>query len=329
MEYLITYGWAILMVAVVLSVLFEMNFFTASVLPFVCLGDPGFLCQSEQMSSSGAVSVKFGYTGSVPITITGLGCNVTSPQKGPSVETQSFVVQPEQTVNLVFQCPITKTTMGSTSAIYLWFYYNTPTATGLLQEYAKGIVKVDYSSLLWNIEQWTPSSNSIQLLPYSSVSASPALPSGVTVMSNGVWSSLISTEGEGWSYSTDYHDTDVYNGIETVDFPYSPLNLDNAPCSGPPFESHGYTATTNAIMSGTYSFVTWSDDGTEIFYRSLPSGSWTSVFSGSAWNPQPPTFYSNKITFSPGTYELAVDFIDTCDPAGLSMVLINPPPTPA
>jgi hypothetical protein len=329
MEYLITYGWAILITAVVLSMLFQLGVFQNPALPFVCIGAPGFLCQSEQMSSSGALSVNLSYTGAFPITITGLGCNVTSPPKGPSVETQSFVIQPEQKINLVFQCPIVNTAIGSTSAVYLWFFYNTPTATGLLQEYAKGIVKVDYQSLLWNVQQWTPTDSNVQFLQYSSLTSNPTLPSGVTVTNTGVWSSLTYNEGEGWSYGTGYHIADVYNGIQTVGFPFSPLNLDNAPCTGPPYASHGYTATTNTMLSGTYTFVTWSDDGTEIFYRSLPSGSWTSVFSGSAWNQQAPTFYANKVTFSPGTYQLAVDFIDTCDPAGLSMVLINPPPTPA
>jgi hypothetical protein len=329
MEYLITYGWAILITAIILSMLFQLGVFQNPILSFVCLGSPGFLCQSEEMSSSGAVTVTFGYSGSVPITITGLGCNVTSPPKGPSIETQSFVVQPQQTVTLVFQCPITSTTIGSTSGVYLWFFYNTPTATGLEQQYAKGIIKVNYASLLWNVQQWTPSSNSVQLLPYSSVSANPTLPSGTTVTNSGVWSSLIYSEGEGWSYGTGYHIVDIYNGIQTVGFPFSPLNLDNAPCTGPPYASHGYTAITNATMSGTYTFVTWSDDGTEIFYRNLQGGGWTSIFSGSAWNQQPPTFYASKVTFPSGTYQLAVDFIDTCDPAGLSMVLINPPPTQA
>ncbi|MGA3020971.1 MAG: hypothetical protein ABSD68_03420 [Candidatus Micrarchaeales archaeon] len=328
-EYLVTYGWAILIVAVVLSILFQLGVFQNPILPFVCLGNPTFLCHSEEMSSSGALTVTLDYSGSTPITITGLGCNVTAPPKGPSIETQSFTLQPQQTVKLVFQCPITNTALGSTSSIYLWFFYNTPTATGLEQQYAKGIVKVNYASLLWNVKQWTPSDSGIQLLPYSSVTANPVLPSGTTITSSGVWSSLIYDQGEGWSYATQYHLGDIYNGIETIGFPSAPLNLDNAPCTGPPYGSHGYTAITNTVMSGTYTFGTWTDDGTEMFYRNLQGGGWTSIFSGSAWSQQAPTFYANKVTFPSGTYQLAVDFIDTCDPAGMSMVLINPPPTPA
>jgi hypothetical protein len=280
------------------------------------------------MSSSGAVTATFGYSGDTPITITGLGCNITSPAKGPSVETQKFVVQPQQTVTLVFQCPFIDAPIGATSSIYLWFFYNTPTVKGLLQKYARGLVKVDYASLFWNVEQWTPSSNAVQLLPYSSVSASPALPLNTKVTSNGSWSSLIYAEGEGWSYSTDYHVSDVYNGIQTVQFPFSPLNLDNAPCSGPPYGSHGYTALTNTMLSGTYTFETWTDDGTEIFYRNLNGGGWTSIFSGRAWKSQAPTFYANQVTFTTGNYQIAVDYTDICDPAGLSAVVINPPPSP-
>ena len=326
MEYFITYGWAVLIIILIFLALFQISTVAGTTTPFVCIGAPGFLCQSYVMTSSGAVIVTFGYTGSSPITIKGLGCNVTSPPKGPSVETQTFAISPGQTKQLIFQCPIPQSRVGTTIPVYLWIVYDTAGNQGLVQAYGKGILEVNYPTLLWNVTEWTPTDNAIDLLPFSDLLSSPDSPLGVTNTATTSWSSLVQGQGEGWSYSTDWHDNDVYNGIETIPFPAAPLNLDNAPCTGPPYAAHGYTVIAHTSMSGNYNIVTWSDDGTEVFYRNMAGGGWNDVFAGNAWVNQPPNFYANTITLVPGSYEFAVDYADTCDPAGVSMVLISPLP---
>ena len=331
MEYLMTYGWAILIIAVILGLLFALGIFSNESAPFVCLGAPNFLCSSPTLSSSGGMTVKFGLSGlsNYPITITGLMCNITIPGKVPSVETTRLTVTPNEELNVVFQCPFQQNSnLGKAYPVDLWIYYSTPYATNLTLEFARGIVKVNYLSLLWNVTEWAPSSNTVDLLPYSDLTSNPVSPSGITVVGSSEWSSFVYNGTEGWSYSTDYHNNDVYNGIETTLFPITPLSLDNAPCSAP-FDSHGYIATTYANLNGVYTFGTWSDDGTEIFYRPSSGGAWSSVFGGSAWLGQPPTYYSQSINFPKGDYEIVVDYTDTCDPAGLSTVIINPAPVPA
>ena len=55
MEYLITYGWAILIIAVVLGVLFQLGVFNLS-LPNECMAYSGYYCQNSTLSTTGVLS---------------------------------------------------------------------------------------------------------------------------------------------------------------------------------------------------------------------------------------------------------------------------------
>ncbi len=82
MEYLMTYGWSILIVAVVLAVLFSLGVFNANSGggTSACIPLSGWQCTKLLLYSSGALSLNIGVI-SQPITITGVGCssNTTSP----------------------------------------------------------------------------------------------------------------------------------------------------------------------------------------------------------------------------------------------------------
>lgn len=332
MEYLTTYGWSILVIALIITVLFELGVFGKPPSEgFSCVANSGFLCYSSQFSSSGGLTMQVGYTGSIyPITITGLACTENLPAKPPSVETTNITVLQGQELSLVFQCPVTGSALqlGSSSSVELWVYYSTHGVNTLEEEVGRGFITVNYKNLLWNVTEWTPSSNSVALPLLSDIQANPATPLNVIDINTTQWSSFIYNGGTGWGYSTDYHNHDVYNGIETTLFPMIPLSLDNAPCSAP-YASHGYTAITYATMNGPYSFSTWTDDGTQIAYRQLSGGSWVNFFPSNAWQAQSPAFYTANVNLAAGEYELAVNYVDTCDPAGLSTVIIYPEPVPA
>ncbi len=51
MEYLMTYGWAILAIAIVLAALFELGIFN-SVNTTVCLSKPGFTCATPRYNAT-------------------------------------------------------------------------------------------------------------------------------------------------------------------------------------------------------------------------------------------------------------------------------------
>ena len=74
MEYLMSYGWAIVIVAAILGILYYTNAFNL-VIPSSCVGNQGFICSNPQLFASDAVLVKIGQDSSIPITITGLACS--------------------------------------------------------------------------------------------------------------------------------------------------------------------------------------------------------------------------------------------------------------
>ncbi|MCL5419308.1 MAG: hypothetical protein M1354_00305 [Candidatus Marsarchaeota archaeon] len=71
MEYLITYGWAILILAVVLAVIFTLNLFNA---PQTCVLGSGLSCPRYAISQQGILNVTIVQTTSGPINVTGIGC---------------------------------------------------------------------------------------------------------------------------------------------------------------------------------------------------------------------------------------------------------------
>jgi hypothetical protein len=61
MEYLMTYGWAILIIAVVLAVLFSLNVFnTGGSVGSSCIGRPGYSCSAVILTHAGLVSFTVG-----------------------------------------------------------------------------------------------------------------------------------------------------------------------------------------------------------------------------------------------------------------------------
>jgi hypothetical protein len=90
MEYLMTYGWAILIIAVVLGALFSLGLFSGStLLGTSCVASPGFLCASPVMShTTGTLSFQFGQSTGASISNVIVACAATSntigyPNTGP------------------------------------------------------------------------------------------------------------------------------------------------------------------------------------------------------------------------------------------------------
>jgi hypothetical protein len=54
MEYLMTYGWAILIIAVVLAALFELGVFGSGGTPQACIAQSGYICATPTFSSAGS-----------------------------------------------------------------------------------------------------------------------------------------------------------------------------------------------------------------------------------------------------------------------------------
>lgn len=59
MEYLMTYGWAIVIIAVVLTIIYSLNVFNPTP-PTACIGVPGYSCSNPLISSAGVLSFTLG-----------------------------------------------------------------------------------------------------------------------------------------------------------------------------------------------------------------------------------------------------------------------------
>ncbi len=81
MEYLTTYGWAVLVIAVVVVVLLKAGIFGSSTSQNACVAISGFGCTSPSLSSNGLLTVLFGEVGQT-ITVTGVACTKNSTLTG-------------------------------------------------------------------------------------------------------------------------------------------------------------------------------------------------------------------------------------------------------
>jgi len=131
MEYLMTYGWAILIIAVVLAILYQLGLFGggASLVSTSCLATTGFLCASPQLNTTGNLIVQFGQVGET-ITLTGIACTNSTTTPSAMQNIQQTPLATGQKTNLVFTCALSSNTIGTTFKGYLWVQYNSQTQNG-------------------------------------------------------------------------------------------------------------------------------------------------------------------------------------------------------
>jgi len=135
MEYLMTYGWAILIIAVVLAILYQLGIFggSSALVGTSCLAATGYLCGAPQLNTAGNLVIQFGQIGQT-ITLTGIACtnNVSTPVNIQSV--QAVPLASGQQTNIAFSCPLASNTIGTAFKGYLWLQYNTGTQNGNIRE---------------------------------------------------------------------------------------------------------------------------------------------------------------------------------------------------
>ncbi len=148
MEYLMTYGWAILIIAVVLAALFELGVFNGSNLaPQACIAESGFICKNPVYTANG-ITFTFGQTtgrdyygdwifvaaqgealdaNGIPV---GLVCNAKGCTSANKVGSPGNVLIPGQTVQVDFSASDFRAggvpsnpTIGTPFAGYIWLGY--------------------------------------------------------------------------------------------------------------------------------------------------------------------------------------------------------------
>ncbi len=142
MEYLMTYGWSILLLAIVVAGLFELGVFTGGsggLLPMACIAQSGFICSNPQMNTTGNLSITFGELYGQQLQITGLACsNSTTAPIADSFILKILNVQPGAEAGLTFECPPSKNRnqgiIGGSSSGTLWIRYNLGSLQGIISE---------------------------------------------------------------------------------------------------------------------------------------------------------------------------------------------------
>ena len=134
MEYLVTYGWAVLVIGIVLGVMYQYGLFSsAGASGNSCLAEVGYTCSGAALDSNGVLSATIG--SSTAITITGTGCssNSSAPSAFNSVNVQ---LQAYQSNSMAFSCSIRSTAIGSQFSGTLWIQYDSGPSTGLVSQVA-------------------------------------------------------------------------------------------------------------------------------------------------------------------------------------------------
>lgn len=132
MEYLMTYGWSILIIAVVLGALFGLGIFNGTaLLSSGCIAQPGFLCQMPVLSTNGTLSVSFGQVAQQQIDVAEVGCSNTTAMPS-SFYTLNLILQSGQVEpGTTFTCPLPSNAIGASFTGTLWIKYTTQQYPGL------------------------------------------------------------------------------------------------------------------------------------------------------------------------------------------------------
>jgi hypothetical protein len=139
MEYLMTYGWAILVVVVVIAVLFSLGVFNGSGSSNLnaCVAISGFQCTTPILYSSGYLSANFGEIGQT-IKVTAIGCsaNATQPAYFTNYNLSLSSGQVQSVQPLCSWLPA-NAPIGSSISGYLWVKYTTSGGSPVTQLFGK------------------------------------------------------------------------------------------------------------------------------------------------------------------------------------------------
>ncbi|MDE1857215.1 MAG: hypothetical protein KGH98_04005 [Candidatus Micrarchaeota archaeon] len=131
MEYLMTYGWAILVIAVVLGALYSLGVFgRGNFITGTCLSNPGFFCSKPLLNTTGALNLTFGQLSGSTIILTSVGCSNTTSQPSQMAGLNSIVLVSGESVPLVAHCPIPSNTIGTGFTGSVWVGYTSSGVPG-------------------------------------------------------------------------------------------------------------------------------------------------------------------------------------------------------
>jgi len=123
MGYLMTYGWAIVVIAVVIAALFSLGLFNTANggISSTCEPVYGYLCSNLALASNGMLSATIG-SSLYALSNVQSGCGTVTSSPTSWTATQGNVLANLPTP-VTFSCPITSNTLGSSYTETLWIEY--------------------------------------------------------------------------------------------------------------------------------------------------------------------------------------------------------------
>jgi len=287
MEYLTTYGWAILIIGVVLAALAEMGLFNPSTYAqSICDLPANLFCKSFFLSTSGVLAVTIENTMQDPINITAVGCgnqplaNMQSitPVYLPQGHSYTFNVQCEGAAN---------SHIGQLYAGYITLNYTDDVTLFSQTLSGKVIVKT--------VETSTTSSSTITTSILTSTTTSTTTSSTSITTSTSTSTSITSTSTSTTTSSTSTTTSTTTSSISTTTilYYYVPITLSNSQSSATPspfqqmitvnslayeqYEAGGLTNVAFYNASGTQ-LDSWLESGNSntstntVYWVKLPNG---------------------------------------------------------
>ncbi len=139
MEYVITYGWAVLVITIALLFLAVIGAFNSRPTGNSCNPYPGYLCADPLMNTTGNLSLTFSEVQGYPMTITGIACTENNQEPVPSNITAEpdISLQSGDADKLTFVCPAAVGPIGTLFKGQLWVRYNTQVRNGQITHFAE------------------------------------------------------------------------------------------------------------------------------------------------------------------------------------------------
>ena len=132
MEYLTTYGWAILVIAIVLALLYELGLFSPSTYVHTsCVLEADFGCLSSAMATNGLLTINIQQSTEGTINVTSIGCNE----------------QPSTSHMVAFSPPYTVPIGGNQTFQVQCYVNNTAPYSGNIGDLYTGYIEMNYTDI--------------------------------------------------------------------------------------------------------------------------------------------------------------------------------------
>ncbi len=135
MEYLATYGWAILIIAIIMAVLVALGIFNP-VPTQVCQLESGFSCTNYYMYQNGLLVVSILQTTTSPIAINAIGCDTN-----------------QSAIAMVYVVPEVDMPIGTNSTFGVQCNVNGVPFTGYVNQPYEGYLQINYTDLVTGFPQ--------------------------------------------------------------------------------------------------------------------------------------------------------------------------------